>query len=131
MTNRYSFDKEEKVLTIHNVPNVKNGKCSYSWDKLKGEVRNIVIEGTVTQIPKRACANCVIPRIKNSILNAGGTLSRWNGNFKALSSRNKIKNIIFKSFNGPQRDDYIDEVIEIIKRDEQDEKFIAKYGKKH
>ena len=58
MGNSYSFDKKEKILTIHKVPIDENGNCSYPWDKLMGKVKKIVIEGTVTLIPKRAFANC-------------------------------------------------------------------------
>ena len=42
--------------------------------------------------------------------------------------RNKMKNTINNSFNGPQRDVYIDETIELIKRDRDDEEFNAKFS---
>ena len=57
----YLYDENESILTINeNVDecNNENDKCSYPWDKCKGNVKKIIINEKITQIPKRAFTNC-------------------------------------------------------------------------
>ncbi len=56
-TEIYTYDKEEKLLRIHKIPD-ENEKCTYPWDKYKREVKKIIIDDTITQIPEKAFANC-------------------------------------------------------------------------
>ena len=82
-TAMYSYDETESILTINvnvekengndSVPSPKrvryeeiitknenddDDKCSYPWDKCKGNVKKIIINEKITQIPKRAFTNC-------------------------------------------------------------------------
>ena len=54
---KYTYDKEEKILRIHEISD-GNEKCSYPWNKYKSEVKKIIIDETITNIPEMAFTNC-------------------------------------------------------------------------
>ena len=57
----YSYDETESILTINeNVGECyeETDKCSYPWEKCKRNVKKIIINEKITQIPKRAFTNC-------------------------------------------------------------------------
>ena len=56
-TEIYTYDKEEKILRIHEIPD-GNENCSYPWNKYKSEVKKIIIDDTITHIPEKAFTNC-------------------------------------------------------------------------
>ena len=56
-TEIYTYDKEEKILRILEIPD-ENEKCSYPWNKYKSEVKKIIIDDKITHIPEMAFTNC-------------------------------------------------------------------------
>ena len=56
-TEIYIYDKEEKILKIHEISD-ENENCSYPWNKYKSEVKKIIIDDKITHIPKKAFKNC-------------------------------------------------------------------------
>ena len=56
-TEIYTYDKEEKILKIHEISD-GNEKCSYPWNKYKSEVKKIIIDDTITHIPEKSFTNC-------------------------------------------------------------------------
>ena len=56
-TEIYTYDKEEKILKIHKISD-GNENCSYPWNKYKSEVKKIIIDDKITNIPEKAFTNC-------------------------------------------------------------------------
>ena len=61
MGNNYSYDKKSGTLTVDKLLNGKRnekGKLEFPWDKYKNEVKKIIINHPITEIPESAFADC-------------------------------------------------------------------------
>ena len=53
----YIYDKEEKILKIHEISD-GNEKCSYPWNEYRSEVKKIIIDDKIIHIPENSFMNC-------------------------------------------------------------------------